>query len=108
MKNQTVRTLKTAAAAIALAIAASAPLPAMDAEPYLLLAKDIRGQLLKASWRSAYASGDFNGDHFPDLAIGVPWGMASNLRAGGKVLVLYGDADGLPAMSEAVTTAMDC
>jgi hypothetical protein len=93
----------TWAAAMLFTLGSTIASAAMEAEDYLLLARDLRSQLLKAAWRTSYASGDFNGDRFPDLAIGVPWGMASNVRAAGLVLVLYGTAEGLPAMSAAVT-----
>ena len=45
---------------------------------------------------SALTSGDFDGDDYLDLAIGVPTDMAGGQRAGG-VNVLYGSASGLKA-----------
>jgi hypothetical protein len=41
------------------------------------------------------ASGDFNGDHISDLAIGVPGENLGDKADAGRVVVLYGSASGL-------------
>src|SRR4051812_24459949 len=46
---------------------------------------------------SALAWGDFNGDGFDDLAIGVPNEDIGGFMDAGAVTVLYGSADGLSA-----------
>jgi len=43
------------------------------------------------------ASGDFNGDGFDDLAIGVPGEYVEDISNAGAVNVIYGSADGLSA-----------
>lgn len=48
------------------------------------------------SFGAALAAGDFDRDGFFDLAVGVPWLMASEMIAGG-VVVLRGDPIGLTA-----------
>jgi hypothetical protein len=50
---------------------------------------------------SALASGDFNGDGHPDLAIGVPKEGAGLYSDEGAVNVLYGTADGLESVLSA-------
>jgi hypothetical protein len=45
---------------------------------------------------SAVATGDFNGDRFDDLAIGVPY------ERGGQVHVIYGSASGLTAQGNQI------
>jgi disulfide bond formation protein DsbB len=49
-----------------------------------------------ALFGGAFAVGDFNGDGFPDLAVGAP-GYTVNGRFAGAVNVLYGSASGLTA-----------
>ena len=44
---------------------------------------------------SSVASGDFNGDGFADLAVGVPGEAIGSTRGAGMVSVLYGSASGL-------------
>lgn len=44
---------------------------------------------------AALAAGNFNGDAYDDLAIGVPGDVVSGKRAAGAVVVLYGSATGL-------------
>ncbi len=46
---------------------------------------------------SALASGDFNGDNFSDLAIGVPLEDTEASEDGGRVVVIYGSSNGLAA-----------
>ncbi|NNF58238.1 MAG: hypothetical protein HKN04_08345, partial [Rhodothermaceae bacterium] len=41
------------------------------------------------------ASGDFNGDGFTDLAVGVPWEDVGAVENAGAVQVIYGSATGL-------------
>jgi hypothetical protein len=48
---------------------------------------------------SAVAAGDFNGDLFDDLAVGVPEEGVSGFAHAGTVNVLYGGASGLQASS---------
>jgi len=43
----------------------------------------------------ALATGDFDGDTFDDLAIGVPLETANDTTDGGRVFVLYGTSNGL-------------
>ena len=45
----------------------------------------------------ALAAGDFNGDGYADLAVGVPGESVGDLSGAGAVNVLYGSADGLSA-----------
>ena len=45
-------------------------------------------------------SGDFNGDGFDDLAVGVPWEDIAGKRDAGAVSVLYGSAGGLSATGD--------
>jgi hypothetical protein len=47
----------------------------------------------------ALATGDFSGDGFDDLAVGIA-GMDSGLVSGGGVLVIYGSASGLQTSNE--------
>ncbi|MGZ8701015.1 MAG: FG-GAP repeat protein [Gaiellaceae bacterium] len=46
------------------------------------------------------ARGDFNGDGFDDLAVGVPWEDVSGKQDAGAVSVLYGSAGGLSATGD--------
>jgi hypothetical protein len=46
---------------------------------------------------SALGSGDFNGDGFADLAIGVPFESVGTVDGAGAVHVLYGASSGLQA-----------
>ncbi len=46
------------------------------------------------------ASGDFNGDGFDDLAVGVPWEDIGGKKDAGAVSVLYGSAGGLSATGD--------
>jgi len=46
------------------------------------------------------AAGDFDGDKFADLAVGVPWENEFGGSGAGGVNVFYGSAGGLPAGSE--------
>ncbi|GAB5535553.1 MAG: hypothetical protein Rubg2KO_18020 [Rubricoccaceae bacterium] len=48
------------------------------------------------------ASGDFNGDDYDDLAIGIRKASVSGLAQAGAVSVLYGSADGLTATGNQV------
>jgi hypothetical protein len=56
---------------------------------------------LADSFGSALASGDFNGDGHPDLAIGVPGEDFGATFNAGAVNVLYGKADGLESVLSA-------
>jgi arylsulfatase A-like enzyme len=47
------------------------------------------------AFASALAAGDFNGDGYADLAIGVPNETASSVKTAGGVNVLFGGPDGL-------------
>jgi hypothetical protein len=47
----------------------------------------------------ALAAGDFNGDGFADLAIGVPGESVGSVQGAGAVHILYGSASGLRATS---------
>ena len=49
----------------------------------------------------ALAAGDFNGDGYDDLAIGVPWENSATRNNPGAVNVLYGSAVGLQTASPA-------
>jgi hypothetical protein len=46
------------------------------------------------------ATGDFNGDGFDDLAIGVPGDIVSGISDAGSVNVIYGSATGLKATGD--------
>ena len=46
------------------------------------------------------ASGDFNGDGFHDLVVGVPWEDIGSKQDAGGVSVLYGSAGGLSATGD--------
>jgi hypothetical protein len=48
---------------------------------------------------AALATGDFNGDGFTDLAIGVPHDLSDNVHFAGGVHVLYGSPAGLSAIA---------
>jgi hypothetical protein len=52
----------------------------------------------------ALATGDFNGDTFADLAVGVPGESVGSVVAGGAVNVLYGSADGLSGIGSDLFT----
>jgi hypothetical protein len=71
---------------------------------------DVRGRALGLRKKlrphgssSGVAKGDFNGDGFADLAIGVPGEETpSGVPGAGAVVVIYGSADGLTATNPAV------
>jgi len=44
---------------------------------------------------SGVARGDYNGDGFADLAVGIPGEDAGSISAAGAVIVIYGSANGL-------------
>ncbi|MGQ0591800.1 MAG: integrin alpha, partial [Gammaproteobacteria bacterium] len=44
---------------------------------------------------SALAAGDFDGDNFTDLAIGLPFADVSGVQDAGAVLIVYGTGVGL-------------
>jgi len=46
---------------------------------------------------AALASGDFNGNGYDDLAIGVPYEDVDSATDAGTVTVLYGSSSGLRA-----------
>jgi hypothetical protein len=46
------------------------------------------------------ASGDFNGDGFDDLVVGVPWEDIGGKKDAGGVSVMYGSAGGLSATND--------
>lgn len=50
----------------------------------------------------ALASGDFNGDGYSDIAVGVPRPTDFNENIGGRVSVFYGDAGGLDRNNDQV------
>ena len=74
--------------------------------------RGIQGALEEgAAFGSALATGDFDGDGFGDLAIGVPFEDVGEAVDAGGVHVLYGSADGLAAAGSQVldqTTAGGC
>ncbi|HEU5182306.1 MAG TPA: S8 family serine peptidase [Candidatus Polarisedimenticolia bacterium] len=49
---------------------------------------------------SALAVGDFNGDHFDDLAIGAPGDSINGAREAGAVSILFGSSAGLSAAAD--------
>jgi hypothetical protein len=51
------------------------------------------------SFGSSLATGDFNGDGFADLAIGVPFEDIGTARDAGAVHILYGTSNGLQSTS---------
>src|SRR5512134_3249674 len=57
--------------------------------------RDLQDHLLEQAYRTSYAAGDFNGDGFGDLAIGIPYATVAGKRAAGKVIVINGDHHGL-------------
>ena len=52
---------------------------------------------------SALAAGEFNGDAFADLAIGIPGEDFDGIDDSGRVVVIYGSENGLTATDLAVT-----
>lgn len=58
---------------------------------------DVYGEpQIGAMFGKALAVGDFDGDFYDDLAIGVPyWDEVAGLRDAGLVVILYGSPDGL-------------
>jgi hypothetical protein len=46
---------------------------------------------------SALAAGDFNNDHYADLAVGIPGENVTTIDDAGAVHILYGSADGITA-----------
>ncbi len=54
------------------------------------------------SFGYAVATGDFNGDGYDDLAVGVPFEDIEGKRDAGVVQVIYGSADGLRAAGSQV------
>ena len=57
---------------------------------------DIPGTVESSDWfGSSLAAGDFNGDGYADLAIGVPGETVGFIRHAGAVNILYGSASGL-------------
>jgi hypothetical protein len=46
---------------------------------------------------SALAAGDFNNDHYADLAVGIPGEDVATISNAGAVHILYGSADGITA-----------
>ena len=65
---------------------------------YLEGQANVPGTPVNSSWfGNALACGDFNGDHYADLAIGIPGQMVSNQAGAGALVILYGAASGLSA-----------
>ncbi len=62
-----------------------------------------RGGLPSSS--SGIARGDFNGDGFADLAIGIPRENGSGVTASGSVVVIYGSSNGLVASATGIPAA---
>jgi hypothetical protein len=56
---------------------------------------------------AALASGNFNGDDFSDLAVGVPGEDHTGFENAGKVIVIYGSPNGLTATDPAVPAPND-
>jgi len=56
----------------------------------------------------ALAVGDFNGDGFFDLAVGVPWEDVGSVESAGAVNVIYGGSDGLSSTGDQLWTQYDC
>ena len=56
---------------------------------------------------SALAAGEFNGDEFSDLAIGINGEDFDNIENAGRVVVIYGSANGLTATDPSVPAARD-
>lgn len=69
-------------------------------------AKGLDKKCHSAGSSSGIAKGDFNGDGFADLAIGVPGkDSPSTVKDSGAVIVIYGSANGLTATDPAVPAA---
>src|SRR5262249_39123758 len=58
-------------------------------------ANGIEKHCLRGGSSSGIAKGDFNGDGFGDLAIGVPFEDTGGAVDAGAVIVIYGSASGL-------------
>lgn len=54
----------------------------------------------------ALAAGDFNGDGFADLAVGLPASTVNGESAAGRVLVYYGGSEGLPGSASIIHQGM--
>ncbi|MEV8566116.1 FG-GAP-like repeat-containing protein [Streptomyces sp. NPDC051322] len=53
------------------------------------------GALLAAKGGRSIASGDLNGDTFPDIAVGQPYTAESGAFSGGQITAFYGSANGI-------------
>ena len=71
---------------------------ALDSAAYLKIVDNIRENIMSAGYRTCYAIGDFNGDTYNDLAIGIPYATVGGMRAAGKVIVILGNRFGLPGL----------
>jgi len=54
----------------------------------------------------ALAVGDFNGDDYDDLAVGLPAASVSGQSAAGRVFVYYGGSNGLPGVASMIHQGM--
>jgi hypothetical protein len=60
----------------------------------------------QAGGDAAAMPGDFNGDGFADLAVGVPFEDEDNVGSTGAVNVIYGSADGLTSAGDQYLTSV--
>ena len=65
-------------------------------------AKRLDRQCLPPGSSGGVAKGDFNGDGFGDLAVGIPFEDIGDLKDAGAVNVIYGSANGLTATDPTV------
>lgn len=79
-----------------------AHLVGLAAVPLLVVAPVFATPQLPQLWGTATtaASGDFNGDGFADLVVGIPWEDIGGKENAGAVHVLYGGANGVSATGD--------